>query len=85
MRELVVSTVMMINLIKRKGKVYPVMSPRQIVTGRKIVLPPYPPGSCVCAIKGCTTNSINNMGTFAVLYLCYNDEGGRHLYTTSTP
>ena len=23
------------------------MSPRLIITGRKIVLPPYPPGSCV--------------------------------------
>ena len=44
MRELVVSTVKMINLIRRKGGVYTMMSPRQIVTGKKMVLPPYPPG-----------------------------------------
>ena len=35
MRKLVVSTVKMINSIKRKGGVHSVMSPRQIVTGRK--------------------------------------------------
>ena len=34
MRELVISTVKMINSIRRKGGVHPVMSPRQIITGR---------------------------------------------------
>ena len=43
MRELVASTVKMINSIRRKGRVHPVMSPRLIVIGRKMVLPPYPP------------------------------------------
>ena len=85
MRELVVSTVKMINSIRRKGGVQPVMSPRLIVTGRKMVLPPYPTGSCVYAIKGGTTNSTNNMRTFAALYLCPNDEGGGHfVYNINT-
>ena len=40
--------VKMINLIKRKGGMHPVISPRLTVTGRKMVLPPYPPGSYIC-------------------------------------
>ena len=52
MRELIISTIKMINSIRRKGGVHPVMSPRQIVTGRKLVLPPYPPGAVVYAVKG---------------------------------
>ena len=47
MRELVVSTVKIINSIRRKGGVHFVMSPKQIVTGKKLVLPSYsyPPGA----------------------------------------
>ena len=78
MRELVMSTVKMINSIRRKGGVHPVMSPRQIITGRRMKLPPYPPGSCVYAVRGGTTNSVDNMRSFAALYLCPNDEGGGH-------
>ena len=51
MRELVVSTVKMINLIRRKGGVYPVMSLRQIVTGRKMMLPSYPLGAYMYVVK----------------------------------
>ena len=51
-RDLVVSTIKMINLIKRKGGVHPVMSVRQVITGRKLVLPSYPPGAFVYAVKG---------------------------------
>ena len=68
MRELVISTVKMINSIRRKGGVHPVMSPRQIVTGRKLVLPPYPPGAVVYAVKGDSSNSIDEMRTFDSLY-----------------
>ena len=78
MRELVVSIVKMINSIRRKGGVHPVMSPRQIITGRRMVLPPYPPGLCVYTVKGNITNSIDKMRTFAALYLRPNDEGGGH-------
>ena len=69
MRELVVSTVNMINSIGRKGEVHPVMSPRQIVTNRKLVLPSYPPGAFMYAVKGGTKNSIDNMRIFDALYL----------------
>ena len=61
------------------------MSPRQSVTGRKTILPPYPPGSCVYAVKGGTTNSIDNMRTFATLYLRPNNEGvGHFVYNIDT-
>ena len=76
MRELFVSTLKIINSIKRKGKVHPVISPRLIVTGKKMVLPPYRPELYVHGVKGGTTNSIDNMRTFLALYLCLNDEGG---------
>ena len=54
------------------------MSPRLIVTDRKMILPPYPPGSYVYGVKDGTTNSIDNMRTFLALYLRPNDEGGGH-------
>ena len=54
------------------------MPPRQIVTGRKLVLSSYPPGVCVYTGKGGTINSIDNMGTFDVLYLYLNYEEGEH-------
>ena len=47
MRKLVMSTIKMINPIRRKGGVHPVMSSRHIITGMRMKLPPYPPGSCV--------------------------------------
>ena len=62
-------TVKMINSIRRKGGMHPVMSPRQIVTGRKLVLPPYPPGVVVYAVKGDSSNSVDEMRTFDALYL----------------
>ena len=68
MRELIISTIKMINSIRRKGGVYPVMSPRQIITGRKLVLPPYQPGAVVDAVKGDSSNSVDEMRTFDALY-----------------
>ena len=83
--ELVVSTAKMINLIKRKGGVDPVMLPRQIVTGRKMVMPPFPPGSYVYAVKGGTTNSIDKMRTIAAIYLRLNNKGDGHfVYNINT-
>ena len=52
--------------------------PRLIVTGRKMEVLLYPPGSCVYAVKGDTTNSIDNMRNFPGLYLRSNNEGGGH-------
>ena len=75
----------MINSIRRKGEVHPVMSSRQIIVGRRMKLPPYPPGSCVYAIPGRTTNSVDNLRSFASLYLRPNDEGGGHfVYNINT-
>ena len=78
MRELVASTVKMMNSIKRKRGVHPVMPPRLIVTSRKMVLPSYPLGSYVYGVKGGTTNFVDNMRMFPALYLRPNDEGGGH-------
>lgn len=78
MRELIIFTIKMINSIKRKEGVHPVMSPRQIVTGRKLVLPPYPLGAVVYAVKGDSLNSIDEMRTFDALYLRPNADGGGH-------
>ena len=78
MRELVYCTVKIMNSIRRKGGVHPVMSSRQIIVGRKMKLPPFPPGSCVFAIPGPTSNSVDKMRSFASLYLRPNDEGGGH-------
>ena len=41
-------------------------------------LPPYPPGSCIYAVPGKTINSLDNMRSFAALYLRLNDKGGGH-------
>ena len=76
MRELIASTVKMINSIRREGGVHLVMSPRQIVAGRKLVLSPYPPGAVVYAVKGDSSNSVDEMRTFDDLYLRPNDSGG---------
>ena len=85
MRELVISTIKMINSIRRKGGAHPVMSSRQTVTGRKLVLPPYPPGTFVYAVKGDSSNSVDEMRTFVALYLQPNDEGGGHfVYNINT-
>jgi len=72
MKKLVTSNVKMVNSIRRKGGVHPMMSTGQIVTGRKMVIPPYLPGSYVYAVYGIRTNSIDDMRTFDALYLCPN-------------
>ena len=78
MRELITSTIKMINSIRREGGEHPVMSPRQIVTGRKLILPPYPPGMMVYAVKGDSSNSIDEIRTFDTLYLRPDADGGGH-------
>ena len=61
------------------------MSPRQIVTGRKLILSPYPPGVVVYAVKGDSSNSVDEMRTFDALYLRPNDDsGGYFVYNTKT-
>ena len=59
MRELVIPIVKMINSIRKKGRAHPVMLSRQVVTGRKLVLPTYPPGVFVYAVKESLSNSVD--------------------------
>ena len=85
MRELVMCTVKMVNSIRRKGGVHPVMLSRQIITGRRMKLPPYSPGSCIFAIRGGITNNIDHMRSFEALYLRPNNKGGGHfVYSIET-
>ena len=87
-RELVFSTVKMVNSIRRPGGgggVHPVMSARQIVTRRRMILPPYPPKSCVYGVKGGILSYVDEMQTFDGIYLRPNDEGGGNfVYNIST-
>ena len=72
MRELVISTIKMINStnsIRRKGGVHPVMLSRQTITGILLVLSSYPPGAFVYTVNGDSSNSVDEMRTFDVLYL----------------
>ena len=78
MRELVFSTVKMVNSIRRPRGVHPVMLARQIVTGRRMRLPPYPPGTCVYGVKGDTSSDVEVMQTFDGICLRLNDKGGGH-------
>ena len=73
----------MVNFLRRDGSVHPVMSPRQIVVERKLVIPLYPPGSSVYGVPGNTSNSIDKMRFVDALYIQPNEERGGILYTTS--
>ena len=85
MRELIVSTIKMINSIRREGGVHPVMSSSQIVAGRKLILPQCPPGAVVYAVKGDSSNNVDEMRTSDALYLRPNDSGGGHfVYNINT-
>ena len=84
MREFIVSTVKMINSIRRKRGVHPVMSPRQIITGRRMVLPPYPPGSCVYAVKGIPLTALTRRGPSRLYTYVLTMKVVDILYITST-
>ena len=55
------------------------MSPQQIVIGRRLVVPPYPPGSFVYLVPRNTTSSVDKMQSYNSLYLRPNEEGGGHI------
>jgi hypothetical protein len=85
MMEIVYTVVQLMNAIRRKGGVHPTMSARQIVTGKKLIIPPYTPGALVYGVPGGSTNSVEKMRTFDALYLRPNDGGGGHfVYNIST-
>jgi hypothetical protein len=86
MIEIVYATAKLVNLIRRKGEVHPVMSPRQIVTGRRLVIPPFPPGAFVYAVPGASISSVDKSRAFDTLYMRPNEEGGGGTsYTTLRP
>ena len=78
MMEIVYATITMMNSIHRKGGVHGTMSPRTIVTGKRLRIPPYPPGAFIYGVHGNSSNSIDKMRTFDALYLRPNDGGGGH-------
>ena len=61
------------------------MSPKQIITRRRMKLPSYPPGSYVYVVPEKTSNSIDKMRSFAALCLRPTNEGGGHfVYNIAT-
>lgn len=78
MIEIIYSTAKLVNLIRKKEGVYPMMSPKQIITCRRLVIPPLPPTSFVYAIPGGSISSVDKSRAFDSLYLRPNKEGGGH-------
>jgi hypothetical protein len=61
------------------------MSARHIVTGKKLIIPPFMPGAFVYGVPGGSSNSVEKMRAFESLYLRPNDGGGGHfVYNIST-
>jgi hypothetical protein len=83
--EIVYTIVQLMNAVRRSGGVHPTMSARQIVTGKKLIIPPFMPGALVYGVPGGSSNSVEKMRTFDALYLRPNDGGGGHfVYNIST-
>ena len=83
--EIVYTVFQLMNAVRRKGGVHPTMSARQIVTGKKLIIPPFMPGALVYGVPGGSSNSVEKMRTFEALYLRPNDGGGGHfVYNIST-
>ena len=78
MVEIVYATTAMMNSIHRKGEVHGTMSPKTIVTGKRLEIPPYPSGSFVYGVHGNSIKSADKMQTLDALYLTSNDGGGGH-------
>jgi hypothetical protein len=76
--EIIYTIVQLMNAVRRKGGVHPTMSPRQIVTGKKLIIPPFMPGAFVYGVPGGSSNSVEKTRAFESLYLRPNDGGGGH-------
>jgi hypothetical protein len=77
--------VILINSLVRKGGVSQLLSPREIITGRKLRLPPYEVGQFVHASVGETNNQTDEYRTFKALYIGRNDNGsGHHVFDITT-
>ena len=84
MMEIVHATTAMMNSIHRKGGVHTTMSPRTIVTGKRLKILPYPPGLFVYGVHGNSSNSVDKMQTFDALIEDQMMEEVDTLYTTYT-
>jgi hypothetical protein len=76
--EIVYKTVILINSLGRKGGVSEFLSAREIITGRKLRLPPHEIGQFVQASVGETSNLTDECRTFESLYIGRNDNGSGH-------
>jgi hypothetical protein len=83
--EIVYKTVILINSLVRKGGVSQFLSPREIITGRKLRLPPYEIGQFAHTSVGETNNQTDEYRTFEALYIGRNDNGsGHHVFDITT-
>jgi hypothetical protein len=76
--EVIYKTVILINSLMRKGGVSAFLSAREIITGKKLRLPPHEIGQFVHASVGETSNVTNEYRTFESLYIGRNDNGSGH-------
>jgi hypothetical protein len=76
--EIVYKTVILINSLMRKGGVSEFLSAREIITGKKLRLPPHEIGQFVHASVGETSNLTDVYRTFESLYIGRNDNGSGH-------
>ena len=76
--EVIYKTVILINSLMRKGGVSQFLSSREIITGKKLRLPPHEIGQFVHASVGETSNMTDEYRTFESLYIGRNDNGSGH-------
>jgi hypothetical protein len=83
--EIIYTIVQLMNAMRRKGGVHPTMYPRQIVTGKNLIIPPFTPGAFVYGVPGGSSNSMEKTRAFESLYLRPNDgRGGHFVYNIGT-
>ena len=70
--------VVLINLFRRKSGVHPVMSPRQILFGKKFKTPLCKIGKLVMAYDVTANNKTTRPRAFYALYIVPNDSGTGH-------
>ena len=68
----------LINLFRRKYGVYPVISPRQILFGKKFKTPLFKIGKLVMAYNVTSSNKTIDPRAFFALYIGPNDSGNGH-------
>ena len=77
--EMVKRVTVLINSFRRKSGVHPVMSPRQILFGKKSKTPLCKIGELVMAYDVTASNKTTNPGAFYALYIGPNYSGTRHI------